>query len=356
MAGQNRALAHKKHQAFVAYTDCLAILRFAAGHALENVLEAYDHAGSYIATLPQSEDTIGIFAAELVHQARARIIYYYVKNQTGQFRPAEVRSRLLKSLQIWPHNTMFLSLFKWNDARLHLMDRTRDIFDIPSVTEGSAEQKIGGSAQIYRVPITTQLLSIYTELGRPLVFGSTAHSIRAAFERAIDDGSISIAKTPLKRGLYDLNSSSRAQNNITVWKLYIFFELYTEHNISRAREIFLRAFRACPWSKELVMIAFEHLRADLTIQLPPCQINKKKQSSLPGFDTAELKAFYTDAYLRGLRVHNNISSHFYHEGEEAGDGQDADALGDEIEQPPKKILRRMSHCGEFHHLPTVVEE
>ncbi|KAJ5296117.1 hypothetical protein PENANT_c021G03591 [Penicillium antarcticum] len=359
LVGQQNSLAYRKHQVFAAYTDCLAILHFAVGHPLKQVLGVYEEAGSQSMNLPQSEETSKVFAAELLHQARTRIIYYYVENRTGQFKPAEVRERLLNSLQLWPQNTMFLSLFKWNDARLRLMDRTRDILDIASLAEGSASQESNGSIHVHRVPITTHLLSIYTELGRPLVFGSTAHSIRAAFERAIGDRSIPMGKTPLKRGLYDLSSSSRAQNNITVWKLYIFFELFTEHNIPRAREIFLRAFRACPWSKELFMIAFEHMRADITSQLPRCRINKKNEPNPPGFGFAELKALYSDAQLRGIRIHHNISGYFYRKGKEDRNGQDdqfSDTSDDEDDQPPKKIHRRMSHCGDFYHLPTVIEE
>ncbi|KAJ5769818.1 uncharacterized protein N7511_001869 [Penicillium nucicola] len=359
LAGQHYALAHRKPQTFAAYADCLAILRFFVGQSLEQVLDVYEEAGSHSMTLPQSEETTKVFAAELLHQARTRIIYYYVENRTGQFKPAEVRERLLNSLQLWPHNTMFLSLFKWNDARLRLMDRTRDILDIARLAESGASYESNGPTQIHRVPITTHLLSIYTEIGRPLVFGSTAHSIRAAFERALGNGSTPMGKTPPRRGLYDLSSSSRAQSNITVWKLYIFFELYTEHNISRAREIFLRAFRACPWSKELFMIACERLRVDTTSQLSPSRNNKQDEPNPPGFDFAELKALYSDTQMRGIRIHHNISGYFYPKNEEGGTSQEdqfSDASDDETDQPPKKIRRRMSHCGEFHHLPTVVEE
>lgn len=188
-----------------------------------------------------------------------------------------------------------------------MSDRTRDIFDVTIGAKARAALDLRGPAPIYRVPVTTHLFSIYAEMGRPLMLGSTSHSIRAAFERAIGDaGAVPIGRTPTRKSPFELASSTSAQSNLTIWRLYILYELYAEYNVGRAREIYFRALRSCPWSKELYLLAFEHLRADLTNRLPPCRLNQQGEVNPSGFDPAELRALYSEMLRRGLRVHYHV--------------------------------------------------
>ncbi|CAI7629400.1 unnamed protein product [Penicillium palitans] len=306
-AGQKNALNLRKMQAYAAYVDCYAIVLYLMGKQLEDVLEVYNNAITSLRVLPRTDDDFTVLGGELLHQSRARILYHYVEKQSGQFRPADVRKLLLDSLEWWPHNTMFLSLFKWNEARLHMSDRTRDIFDVTIGAKARAALDLRAPAPIYRVPVTTHLFSIYAEMGRPIMLGSTSHSIRAAFERAIGDaGVVPIGRTPTRKSPFELASSTSAQSNLTIWRLYILYELYAEYNVGRAREIYFRALRSCPWSKELYLLAFEHLRADLTNRLPPCRLNRKGEVNPSGFDPAELRALYSEMLRRGLRVHYHV--------------------------------------------------
>ncbi|KAJ5848652.1 hypothetical protein N7455_012609 [Penicillium solitum] len=306
-AAQKNALDFRNMQAYAAYVDCYAIVLYLMGEQLEDVLEVYNNAITSLRVLPRTYDDFTVFGGELLHQSRARILYHYVETQSGQFRPANVRTFLLDSLEWWPHNTMFLSLFKWNEARLHMSDRTRDIFDVTIGAKARAALDLRGPAPIYRVPVTTHLFSIYAEMGRPLMLGSTSHSIRAAFERAIGDaGAVPIGRTPTRKSPFELASSTSAQSNLTIWRLYILYELYAEYNVGRAREIYFRALRSCPWSKELYLLAFEHLRADLTNRLPPCRLNQQGEVNPSGFDPAELRALYSEMLRRGLRVHYHV--------------------------------------------------
>ncbi|CAG8905742.1 unnamed protein product [Penicillium egyptiacum] len=306
-ADQKTALKFKKMQAYAAYADCYAILLYLKGEQLEEVLDVYNDAITSLRVLRKTDDDFRVLGGELLHQARARILYHYVERQSGQFRPADVRALLLDSLEWWPHNTMFLSLFKWNESRLHMSDRTRDIFDVTIGAKHRAAKDLQGPAPIYRVPVTTHLFSIYAEMGRPLMLGSTPHSIRAAFERAIGDGGIlPVGRTPTRKSPFELASSTSAQTSLTIWRLYILYELYAEYNVGRARAIYFRALRSCPWSKELYLLAFEHLRADLTNRLPPCRLNRKGEVNPSGFDPAELRALYSEMLRRGLRVHYHM--------------------------------------------------
>jgi hypothetical protein len=311
-SAQQSAFTLHNPQAYAAYTDCYAIALYLMGETLESVLQVYDDA---VNTLNELQEDVKVFAGELIHQARARLIYQWVETKMGQFKPAEIRKQFLESMQWWPNNTIFLSLFKWNDARLNLVHRTRDILE---VTTGRDPNSANAPAGVHRVPITTHLFSIYIEMGRPVILGSTTHSIRAAFERAIGDASILMGKTPARKHAFELTSSTSAKNSLTLWRLYILYELYAQYNIPRAREIFLRAVRSCPWSKELYMLAFEHLRADLTAALPRCCVTPNDLPNPPGFDTSELRALYSEMLRRGLRIHHHVED-FWEHGEEAGE-------------------------------------
>ncbi|CAI7572885.1 unnamed protein product [Penicillium glandicola] len=304
---QKNALRFKKMQAYAAYADCYAIVLYLMGEPLDDILSVYNDAVTSLRVLPRTDDDFRVLGGELLHQARARTLYHYVEKQSGQFKPTDVRTVLLDSLEWWPHNTMFLSLFKWNEARLHLTDRTRDIFDVTIGAKARADRDLQGPAPIHRVPVTTHLFSIYAEMGRPLVLGSTPHSIRAAFERAIgDDGIVPIGRTLIRKSPFELASSTSAQSSLTIWRLYILYELYAQHNVGRAREIYFRALRSCPWSKELYLLAFEHLRADLTNRLPPCRLTRQGEVNPSGFDPTELRTLYVEMLRRGLRVHYHV--------------------------------------------------
>ena len=66
-----------------------------------------------------------------------------------------------------------------------------------------------------------------------------------------------------------------------MWKLYFLFEC-ERGELQRARAVFYRAVRACPWVKELYLLAFEQLGKEMSI--------------------AELKGVYEMVVDRELRV------------------------------------------------------
>lgn len=81
--------------------------------------------------------------------------------------------------------------------------------------------------------------SVYTELTRGTATGSNLHSIRASFERAVE--------------------SERGKQSAMMWKLYFLFE-HSSREMQKAKMIFYRAVRACPWVKELYLLPFQYLR------------------------------------------------------------------------------------------------
>ena len=50
-----------------------------------------------------------------------------------------------------------------------------------------------------------------------------------------------------------------------MWKLYFLFEC-ERGGLQRARAVFYRAVRACPWAKELYLLAFERLGKEMSIR------------------------------------------------------------------------------------------
>lgn len=154
--------------------------------------------------------------------------------------------------------------------------------DITTTTTTTSSPSINN---INAIPITSHLFSIYTELNRPTYAGSTLHSVRAAFEKAVgDQNSSSSSRTSTGRG------------SISLWKLYILFEL-SRSELIRAKSVFYRAMRACPWSKDILMLAFTQLCEDIAA---------RKGESGKGMSFHELRHVYNVLVEKELRIHIDI--------------------------------------------------
>ncbi|KAK1147568.1 hypothetical protein N8T08_000910 [Aspergillus melleus] len=296
---QETALAAENADVFAACTDCLAILLYLA-HSLDLVKsqEAYLNATHRLNTMPSHIGSFRPFAIELLHQSRARLLYHHVRTST-LYKPSYIRTLLTESISLFPHNTMFLSLFAWNESRFRIEERVRDTMrDITTHPRGSESTNANNLLTTTQIPVTSHLFSVYTELSRPVHAGSTIHSARAAFEKAITGEDRTSTHQPS-------TSSSSARSNLTLWKLYILFEL-SHHDIRRAKAVFYRGMRACPWSKELMMLAFSHLRADVIRERysDTSSSPSSRQDEGMGFD--ELRRVYNVLVEKELRIHVDI--------------------------------------------------
>ncbi|KAF7172368.1 hypothetical protein CNMCM6106_006579 [Aspergillus hiratsukae] len=114
---QESALFTRKARIFVACTDCLALLAYLS-HSFDmtKALGAYSRAMASLSTLPERSHSFRTFTTELLHQARAKLIYYHVRT-SSLYKPSQIRSLLTESISLFPHNTIFLSLFAWNESR-----------------------------------------------------------------------------------------------------------------------------------------------------------------------------------------------------------------------------------------------
>ena len=307
---QERALAYRKFQVYASYTDCLALLLYIVEGSFEASLDVYASAVLKLRGLPVQEESTKAFSAELLHQSRARLIYFHVERR-GKFKPVQIHNLLTESISLFPHNTLFLSLFMWNETRFPIFDRIRDISALTKSTDPDSRYRLDGDFGLRGIasqstPISTHLFSIYNELCRPVFTGGTAHSARAAFEKAIGEHSALASIKPGDKDTHHSFDVDSARSNITLWKIYILFELHQTRDINAAKAVFYRAIRACPWSKELLMLAFEQLRDDL-VQHDPKSLDRKR-SKHTGFGFDDLCQLYNVFIEMQLRIHLNIQN------------------------------------------------
>lgn len=268
---------------FTAWTDLTALLHYLLNSfSLSSALEVYDSTFSRLASSSLVSEDFKSSALELLHQSRSRIVYHHITTK-HTYKPAAIRELFIESTTLFPHNTLLLSLFTWNESRFRVDERIRSALQPTSLST-------------IETPITTSLLGILTELTRPVYTGSTIHSARAAFERALQPSS---------------SPSGNATPSPSLWKLYILFEQHRTKDISAAQKLFFRAMRACPWSKDILMLAF------------PSAPSTDKQGKGGLFvdgetgeeDWWELRRIYNVLLDKELRVHVEIDDDLLEEGE-----------------------------------------
>lgn len=204
-----------------------------------------------------SMDTLDRFISEAVsrgHRASRpleRLLQFaahllYLHANRGPFRPTYLREQLHKFIDLFPTNTMFLTLFAWADTSLLLRDPVRDLLRAHVLTKSND-------------CLTSRLFAIQHEMHS---FGSV-HSVRTAFERALD--------------------SDACAGNVGLWLSYVQFCARNRKELrGKAKEVYYRALGACPWSKELAMEAFTTLVREM--------------------ESNELRAVWNTMTMKGLRM------------------------------------------------------
>lgn len=220
--GREYMLSSGRNNYAVLYAECLALLAYLSQHIdISAALEVFRQTSSSLVARNLATSSPN----ELLHQAKAKLLHHHVTH-ISYFKPALMRSELTESIRLFPNNTIFLSLYAWNEARFRIDDRVRSIMrDV--VLQDKQDTIIGW------------YFSIWTELHRGIDMGSNSHSVRATFEKAVE--------------------SQSGKSNAALWKLYLLFE-HRQGELQRAKNVFYRGMRGCPWAKEVYMLAFTHLR------------------------------------------------------------------------------------------------
>jgi hypothetical protein len=120
----------------------------------------------------------------------------------------------------------------------------------------------------------------------------TVHSVRSTFEKAV--------------------SSPTSRSSPGLWKLYLIWISQNEKQLSKngkskglTKDIWYRALRACPWTKELYVLGFELLGEDA------------------GMDFRELRSTWRVMGEKELRVHVDLEEEF----EDIEESQKQKAIG-----------------------------
>ena len=160
----------------VHYSGLLALLAyFTSTDPLTAALAAYARLVGRPATTSTSTPNQPSIE-QLLHQARARLLVYHTRTRSP-FRATDMASLLATSLSLFPTNTIFQSLYHNYTRHTLLADRIRSV--IPTLHSALHSALAKGS-------IVPAVFDIWSEMTRPTYAGSTRHSVRAAFEHALD--------------------------------------------------------------------------------------------------------------------------------------------------------------------------
>ncbi|KAK1975115.1 NRDE-2, necessary for RNA interference-domain-containing protein [Colletotrichum cereale] len=183
---------------------------------------------------------------ERLLQAGARLLYHHASR--GPFRRAYLREQLSQFIELFPRNTMFLSLFSWASTTFGIDDPVRNILRKVAFTNGND-------------CISNRVFAVRYELQK-----GNVHSTQAAFERALD--------------------SPACKSNPDIWRCYIKFSYARKQFRAKAKDVFFRGLRHCPWSKDLALEAYTTL------------INV--------MDDFELRSVFNTMSSKGLRIHVDL--------------------------------------------------
>ncbi|RIB25556.1 NRDE-2, necessary for RNA interference-domain-containing protein [Gigaspora rosea] len=159
---------------------------------------------------------------KLIHQ-QSSSEKFVSNNEPGRL----LQEVLSRALRIFPNNTIFLSLYFHEEIRGRIPSGLNLILN-------EALQK--------RPSYILWTTAIYMELHHQQP--CDINRVRTTFDKAL--------------------MCSTTRHSVSLWILYINFEIkYGEMN--KAKAIYYRAMRECPWSKDIYMIAFKKLRAQFSL-------------------------------------------------------------------------------------------
>ncbi|KIX08024.1 uncharacterized protein Z518_02679 [Rhinocladiella mackenziei CBS 650.93] len=257
--------------------DVLAIHKYLNDNLrLESTLQTYDN---FLKLLTGPPATVSP-AVERVHVQRASLLHAHSTTFGRDFRPREICAILMESVARFPENFYLQLLCHYYTQKSGLIDRLRQV---------ESKARVHDWTKDARGSIIPCILDLLVELKRPSYSGSTNHSIRSAFKRTTEQG-------------------SPGHHSVEIWKAYVSWELSNTVDDDRIRhsteskdqkrererkksaaESFYASLRACPWAKELYMLAF----------------GQRVLRDVIGDDG--LKQVYQSMVERGLRLHIDIS-------------------------------------------------
>lgn len=213
--GRDQTLSSNSPSHALLYSECLLLLTYLTTPSpIPATLTSFQQTPSLLSSHPS--------LLEPLHQSLARLLHHHTTH-TPSCPPSLLRHSLTQSIALFPNNTIFLSLYAANERRFRIHDRVRSIVSDLLHSSPHAESVI------------TWSFALQNELHRGVVLGSNVHAIRATFERAV--------------------ASQTGKASACLWKWYVLWEA-GRGGAKRAKGVYWRAVRACPWVKEVGMLAF----------------------------------------------------------------------------------------------------
>jgi hypothetical protein len=206
-------------------------------------------------------------AQELLFQSTSRLLLLHARS--GPYRPSLLRLHLSNFITLFPQNTIFLSLYAWNERNLRVENRMRAII-----------------SSVVLIPQHDNVVSRVFAINHEISYG-TIYSARAAFEHGV--------------------SSTACKNSPGIWRFYLYYLLSVPQFRSNVKDVWYRALRACPWAKELYVLGFEKLGPQ----------------SVDGVGFGEMKNAWRVMGEKELRVHVDLEEKF----EDIGELKDNDEVG-----------------------------
>ena len=272
----SKSISLRQEDAILYFTELFALFEYlASSQLLSSALSVYR---STLETL----DTISVSTTlvEAFHQSRGRLLHLHPSVSPRGYRPAEINKYLAESRQAFPNNSFFYQLYQEHTRRSGLLDRIRDI--VPTKILPIKDDDAG-------ISVTQIIFTIQSEISRPSYAGSTNHSVRAAFEHAV----------------------ATAKSCVRIWAWYVGWEADLDSNtvivverpkgkskreieLRRRRlvDVYYRSVRACPWAKDLYMLAFTNARLRDAV------------------GNVELRKIYDTMAEKGLRLHVDLETIF----------------------------------------------
>ncbi|KAK6091211.1 hypothetical protein MT418_008238 [Batrachochytrium dendrobatidis] len=167
---------------------------------------------------------------EYMYELWTRLLYVHTVSGHA-FKPALLRNVLEEALEIYPTNTLFLTVYGWNEAKTGIENRVRRFLS-----------ELHTKSPSHLIVI----FSIWSEMHQRGTINT--HVVRSLFEKAIE--------------------SATSMHSVSIWYMAIAFEakIDTTQRLDRAKALFYRGVRECPWAKELYMMAFTTLSSAFTRQ------------------------------------------------------------------------------------------
>ncbi|KAL8370280.1 hypothetical protein RB595_000590 [Gaeumannomyces hyphopodioides] len=263
-SGRDYRLSSGDAEAAVQFAESLALLEYLTNSECgEPRSENQGNVSAAISSILRfSGDlcTRGALAVSATHerllQFGAKLLYFHTKH--GPYRPAFLREKLHKFVELFPQNTIFLSLFDWAEPSLRIDSPVRKLLQ-KTVLVGPHDC------------VSTRIFAIRHE-----VRVGNAYTARAALEAALASDGGGGNKGP-------------CAGDPRLWASYLRLvgsraELRRK---GKGKELLYRAMAACPWSKEVLMEAFA-------------------PSPVADLSSGELQAVFDTMAGRGLRVHVDL--------------------------------------------------